>query len=152
MPRLNGFDCAAALKADKSCRHIPIMMLTVIEDAQRAYGLGVEAYITKPFEPSDVLEEVNKIINKRAIQQSVVVLGECDTQDAVYKMLEESRVTWTQVTDIAALKDTISEKNHTLVIVVDAKFQEKELRLEIQKIAGTDSCLVLHVSDPKTPV
>ena len=43
MPRLNGFDCAAALKADAACRNIPILMLTVIKDEQRAYGLGVES-------------------------------------------------------------------------------------------------------------
>ena len=57
MPRLNGFDCAAALKGDPHCRRIPIMMLTVIDQAQRAFGLGVEAYLTKPFDDQKVISK-----------------------------------------------------------------------------------------------
>ena len=41
MPRLNGFDCAAAISGSVDGTR-PIVMLTVVDDAQRAYGLGVE--------------------------------------------------------------------------------------------------------------
>ena len=56
MPRLNGFDCVAAMKA-VLLSHIPIIMLTVVDDAQHAYGLGVDAYLTKPFEPAAIINE-----------------------------------------------------------------------------------------------
>ena len=41
------------------------MMLTVIDDAQRAYGLGVEAYLTKPFDEEEVLAEIQRLLGKR---------------------------------------------------------------------------------------
>ena len=65
MPRLNGFDCAAALKGDPNFRYIPIIMLTVIDDAQRAFGLGVEAYMSKPFDEQKVMSEIQRLLHKR---------------------------------------------------------------------------------------
>ena len=62
MPRLSGFDVAASLKNDPEHLGIPIMMLTIVDDAQRAYGLGVDRYLTKPFEPGVVASQVEELI------------------------------------------------------------------------------------------
>ena len=65
MPAMNGFDVAASLKNDPEYMGIPILMLTVVDDAQRAYGLGVERYASKPFEPQDIVQQIETLIHTR---------------------------------------------------------------------------------------
>ena len=63
MPALNGFDVAASIKNDPNYMGIPILMLTVVDDAQRAYGLGVDLFVSKPFEPQDIVQQVENRIH-----------------------------------------------------------------------------------------
>lgn len=51
MPRKDGRQALAEIKADPQLRHIPVVVLTTSkaeEDVLRSYDLGVNAYITKP--------------------------------------------------------------------------------------------------------
>ena len=63
------------LKGDPKVRHIPIIMLTVLDDAQRAFGLGVEAYMSKRLMNSEVLSEIQRLLLKRQQRRRVLVLG-----------------------------------------------------------------------------
>jgi CheY-like chemotaxis protein len=51
MPKKDGREALAELKADDSLRRIPVVVLTTTkdeEDVLRAYDLGVSSFITKP--------------------------------------------------------------------------------------------------------
>lgn len=51
MPRMDGREAIAAIKADPSLRRIPIVVLTTSkaeEDIYRTYDLGVNSYVVKP--------------------------------------------------------------------------------------------------------
>jgi len=50
MPRMDGRECLAALKADNALRDIPVVVLTTSEverDVAISYNLGASGYITK---------------------------------------------------------------------------------------------------------
>src|SRR5262245_57951002 len=51
MPKMDGREALAAIKADPELRKIPVVVLTTSqaeEDILRTYDLGVNSYITKP--------------------------------------------------------------------------------------------------------
>jgi DNA-binding response OmpR family regulator len=57
MPRVNGFDALAALKADTRTAGTPVIMVTAKgrpEDMAMARSLGAVEYITKPWSDGDV--------------------------------------------------------------------------------------------------
>ena len=57
MPRVNGFDALATLKADTRTSPIPVVMVTAKgrpEDMAMARSLGAVEYITKPWADGDV--------------------------------------------------------------------------------------------------
>jgi len=63
MPKKNGFQVCRSLKKDEKYRHIPIILITSkTQDSDRFWGLkqGADEYVTKPFEPTDLLEAVKK--------------------------------------------------------------------------------------------
>jgi CheY-like chemotaxis protein len=48
MPGMDGWDVLAALKADVALRSIPVVMLTMVDDPNRAFTLGADEFATKP--------------------------------------------------------------------------------------------------------
>jgi len=63
LPKLNGFQICRLLKFDELYRHIPIVMLTArAQERDRLLGkeIGADAYITKPFELSELLRVIER--------------------------------------------------------------------------------------------
>ncbi|MGC8484067.1 MAG: response regulator [Candidatus Baltobacteraceae bacterium] len=61
MPILNGRDTAARLRADARTRDIPIVMVTAqsgTEEKVAALEAGAQDYITKPFEPEELVARI----------------------------------------------------------------------------------------------
>ena len=145
MPRLNGFDCAAALKADAACRHIPILMLTVIQDAQRAYGLGIEGYVTKPFAEAHLLSEVRRLLDRRTRTRQLVVLGSTEDSRALVDRLEATSSELSHVEDLTGLQAALTATEPDMVLVVAQGLQTPETRSRIQQMVGPRPCLVLYI-------
>ncbi|NDJ59856.1 MAG: response regulator [Chloroflexi bacterium] len=61
MPGMSGFEVCAKLKSDPETSQIPILMLTALGDVEnRVQGLklGADDYLTKPFNPRELIERV----------------------------------------------------------------------------------------------
>lgn len=67
MPVMNGFELLAAVKADSSLKHLPVLMVTAEarkEDIVRAAKDGAAGYVVKPFTKATLEEKVQKIMQK----------------------------------------------------------------------------------------
>lgn len=65
MPRVDGFSVVERLRADPATAKIPIVMVTARaqgSDLARGAELGVDAYVTKPFDPSALVETVRSVM------------------------------------------------------------------------------------------
>jgi two-component system alkaline phosphatase synthesis response regulator PhoP len=65
LPYRDGFQVATAIRADARWQGVPIVMLTsraLPADQERARGLGVAAYVTKPFHPRTLVGRVRKLL------------------------------------------------------------------------------------------
>lgn len=64
MPRLNGFEALAQIKADQSLARIPVVMLTTSgadEDIARSYDLRASSYIRKPVDFDGLVEAIRAV-------------------------------------------------------------------------------------------
>lgn len=69
MPRLDGFAAAAALRSDPRTASLAIVMVTTQAqpaDRRRAEEIGVDAYVTKPFEPAVLIATIRDVLSRRA--------------------------------------------------------------------------------------
>jgi DNA-binding response OmpR family regulator len=65
MPGISGWEVTAALLAERSADEIPIIFIsarTEPSDRIRAYELGAQAYVTKPFDPDVLAETVATVL------------------------------------------------------------------------------------------
>jgi DNA-binding NarL/FixJ family response regulator len=67
MPRMDGYQLARALRSNARTGFIPIIFLTAKDERRdRIAGLkiGVDAYLTKPFDPEELIAVVVNILNR----------------------------------------------------------------------------------------
>lgn len=67
MPRLDGVSTVTAIRADPRTRDIAIVMVSTqgqTADIKRATDAGVDAYVTKPFDPDDLIITVQDVIDR----------------------------------------------------------------------------------------
>jgi DNA-binding response OmpR family regulator len=66
LPDIDGFEVCRQLKADKSTRQVPVVMLTALsQDENRRKGIecGAAAYMTKPFDPDKLMAAIKEHAN-----------------------------------------------------------------------------------------
>jgi CheY-like chemotaxis protein len=64
MPGMSGYEVAEQLKGDPETLSIPVVFLSARaqdDDRRRGQELGVAAYITKPFDPAELVEVVRRL-------------------------------------------------------------------------------------------
>ena len=68
MPQMNGYQVLENLKADPALRHIPVIMISAVDDIEsvvRCIELGAEDYLPKPFNPILLKARINACLEKK---------------------------------------------------------------------------------------
>jgi CheY-like chemotaxis protein len=69
MPRLDGFDTVERLRADPRTSGVKIAMVTACAqdvDVRRGEAVGVDAYVTKPFDPDTLVRTIRDLVEDKA--------------------------------------------------------------------------------------
>ncbi len=69
MPVKSGLQLVTELRADPVTADIPILLLSAKAqhaDVRQGLDAGADDYVTKPFEPLDLVERVNRLLDTRA--------------------------------------------------------------------------------------
>lgn len=73
MPGMDGFELIEQMR---QYREFPVIMLTAksqSKDKLRGFSLGIDDYVTKPFDPDELMERVKTILKRYSINSSNVV-------------------------------------------------------------------------------
>jgi DNA-binding response OmpR family regulator len=65
MPRLDGYQTCQKLKEQSSTEGIPVVFLSAkaqASDIEKGKSFGVSEYLTKPFDPNDLLDVVERLV------------------------------------------------------------------------------------------
>ena len=76
MPGMTGWEVTKILKNDPNFKDIPIIMLSALDDVKdkvTGFEAGVDDYITKPFNFSEVLARINATLRSRQLLKQIAV-------------------------------------------------------------------------------
>ncbi len=71
LPEVDGFEICTEVKADPHSRDIPILILSAVtsglesSDESMQIKSGADGYMSKPFNPEELLENVRKLLKKK---------------------------------------------------------------------------------------
>jgi len=77
MPYMDGYDLCDRIKSDKETSHIPVILLSVLEDKKdilKGYKYGADNYVTKPFD-ADILKLTieNTITTRQSLRKNLIL-------------------------------------------------------------------------------
>jgi class 3 adenylate cyclase len=95
MPELNGYQVLAELKADERLRHIPVIMISAIDELDsviRCIELGAEDYLPKPFNPTLLRARVGACLEKKRLHDELAEWTRTLEQRVQEKVAEVERL------------------------------------------------------------
>lgn len=120
MPEMDGFELCRTIKQDPDIDHIPVLFLTAradLEDKVEGLDVGADAYMTKPFEPEELVAHVeNLIATRRSLRESFRedranwdVVGSGDGADRSLENMETAEEALPPTAERKPLKERIEE-------------------------------------------
>lgn len=76
MPNMTGWELTKILKGDPKYKEIPIIMFSALDDVKdkvEGFELGVDDYITKPFNFAEVLARIRAVLRNRELYAQIKV-------------------------------------------------------------------------------
>lgn len=127
MPRMDGMVCTQKVKSHPEWKNIPIVALTahaLVEEKKRIMKAGMEAYLSKPFKPEELIGVVRTVLFKKAEGESVAAKEAPKTGESGY---------------FDALKEYTLNDSNLLKGLVQTLYQTLPENLEKLEKAGRDS-------------
>jgi len=84
MPDMSGYDVLQAARNDPKLRHIPMFLFSAnsrSEDIQRGLDLGAAGFLSKPFDPGELLQQINRALEKHAAAAEGLTSEELQTSE-----------------------------------------------------------------------
>jgi adenylate cyclase len=76
MPEMNGYEALEQLKADPVLRHIPVIMISALDEIEsvvRCIEIGAEDYLPKPFNPVVLRARIGASLEKKRLRDREVL-------------------------------------------------------------------------------
>ncbi|MFO0973271.1 MAG: response regulator [Phycisphaerae bacterium] len=67
MPRMSGFEVCTVLKSDPATAHIPVIMVTALNefaDVQRGREVGADEFLSKPVNRAELVSRVQQLLSQ----------------------------------------------------------------------------------------
>ncbi|MDX1531511.1 MAG: response regulator, partial [Rhodothermales bacterium] len=120
MPGGGGWETLARLKADPATAEIPVVIVTVLDDARLGYVLGAVDYVPKPVDRARLLRVLHRALGPRtdgAERPVLVVDDDPATAEVVRRALEWEGYPVVAATDGRKGLDAVAEACPALVIL-----------------------------------
>ena len=170
MPRMNGFECCAAIRGSEGGEHVPILMITGLDDVesiQKAYEAGATDFVTKPINfyllPFRVRYMMRSAKNADDLRASQLLLGKAQRIAKLGHwewILDSDRVTWssecTNILQAESLGDQLGsfleavhgdDRGHVAGILERARSDAGRFNFEFrtEKNNAEDDIRIIHV-------
>ena len=90
MPNVDGWSVLAEMKSDPALAHIPVIMLTIVDDRNLGWSLGASEYMTKPIDRERLVALVHRFTNRSADAVVLIVDDDPEVRNVVSATLRNA--------------------------------------------------------------
>ncbi|GBF33088.1 two-component hybrid sensor and regulator [Desulfocucumis palustris] len=144
MPRMSGFDVAAVLKNDPVTMNIPIVIVSIIENRERGYSIGVDRYFTKPLNTEELLKEIGLLLSQGVSKKKVLVVDEDkSTLKTLVDVLQARGYTVVKASDTEECISKAVEEKPDMIILNTLLSERHEVVKTLRLEKGLENVLFL---------
>jgi len=141
MPEMSGWEVTKILKNDPKYMEIPIIMFSAIDDVKvkvEGFELGIDDYITKPFNFSEVLARIRAVLRSRELYAQIVA------RESRLSLAEE--LSSDMKTNLLDFVKTIDDLDKTIAILSQEN-QNKEQQKHLHEVSEKTKKVRKHVAE-----
>jgi CheY-like chemotaxis protein len=117
MPGMDGWTVLSLLKADAELAHIPVVMLTMMDDKKLGYALGASNYMTKPVDRKGLAAILRRYSCNGEPCTVLVVEDDLATRQMMRSMLEKSGWNVLEAENGRVAMAVLAEQRPTLILL-----------------------------------
>jgi CheY-like chemotaxis protein len=116
MPGMDGWSVLTALKSDPETSHIPVIMVTMLQDRTLGFSLGASEFLTKPVS-QDKLRAILTRFGGQSAEYTLVVEDDPSNRQLICRMLEKENIRYLEAANGNQALEQISKEIPSLVLL-----------------------------------
>jgi len=139
MPEMDGFTFLEQLKKKEAWQFIPVIMLTArtnTADKLKALTIGIDDYITKPFQADELIARVKRLLENVAMREKMAVsVGSFDIGIDLPE-LESADMKWLKQLEQAAFDKVLTPNFNVMMLASEMAVSERQLNRKLKNLTG----------------
>jgi signal transduction histidine kinase/CheY-like chemotaxis protein len=126
MPKVDGWSVLGMMKSDPALDHIPVIMVTIVDDRNLGYSLGASEFMTKPIDRARLLALVRRFAGHEPQARVLIVDDDPEVRDIVCTTLESSGLKTFQAANGRAAIEWLERHPPPSLILLDLLMPEMD--------------------------
>ncbi len=124
MPKMDGWSLLGVMKSDAALQHIPVIMLTIVDDRNLGYSLGASDYMTKPIDRGRLITVIEQFSHAQGDRVVLVVDDDPEIRTVVRRTVESTGLKVAEAVHGRAALDWLRDNPAPALILLDLMMTE----------------------------
>lgn len=139
MPELNGYRVLEIMQADKDLRHVPVIVLSALDDARgilHAIELGAQDYLAKPYNPALLKARIEATLDKKRLRdRELAYLHHVEALTSAAAAVESGTLNPEALTELTQRTDELGRLARVFQnMVYEVQAREARLKQKVQEL------------------
>jgi signal transduction histidine kinase/CheY-like chemotaxis protein len=138
MPGIDGWSVLGIMKSEPGLEHIPVIMLTIVDDRNLGFSLGASEFMTKPVDRSKLIALLRKLTPSAGRSVVLVVDDDADVRRVVKSAIEGVGLKSAEVGHGRAALNWLDENPLPALVVLDLMMPEVDGFEFLERVRGDE--------------
>ncbi|WGD31521.1 response regulator [Ancylobacter sp. WKF20] len=126
MPKIDGWSVLGIMKSEPALEHIPVIMLTIVDDRNLGYSLGASEYMTKPIDRQRLIALIHKFAPGEEEGLVLVVDDDPQVRAMIRKTIEDVGLHAAEAANGQAALDWLEAHHLPALVLLDLMMPEMD--------------------------
>jgi CheY-like chemotaxis protein len=136
MPGIDGWSVLGIMKSEPALEHIPVIMLTIVDDRNLGFSLGASEFMTKPVDRNKLIALLRKLTPSAGRSVVLVVDDDADVRRVVKSAIEGVGLKSAEVANGRAALIWLDENPMPALVVLDLMMPEVDGFEFLERVRG----------------
>jgi len=139
MPKIDGWSVLGIMKSEPALEHIPVIMLTIVDDRNLGFSLGASEFMTKPIDRTRLTALLRKLAPAKEDSTVLIVDDDADVRELVANTVRGAGMTPAQAANGREALGWLSNHQPPALVLLDLMMPEVDGFAFLEKVREFDS-------------
>ncbi|RDV04959.1 response regulator [Undibacter mobilis] len=139
MPKIDGWSVLGIMKSEPALEHIPVIMLTIVDDRNLGFSLGASEFMTKPIDRNKLTALLRKLAPAKTDSTILIVDDDADVRELIGNTVKAAGMTPAQAANGREALGWLSNHQAPALVLLDLMMPEVDGFEFLEKVRDLDS-------------